>query len=62
MRPREFTASSAAFELPTRDELAATDLAKVLDADLTREQRMKIFGGNLQRVPMPMFRSKGSRS
>ena len=39
----------------------ATELAKVLDADLTHEERMKIFGGNLRRVWAKMFQSKGYR-
>ena len=37
----------------------ATELAKVLDADLTREQRMLILGGNLRRIAGPIFKKKG---
>jgi predicted TIM-barrel fold metal-dependent hydrolase len=37
----------------------STELAKVLDADLTREQRLQIFGGNLRRIAGPIFRQKG---
>lgn len=37
----------------------STELSKVLDADLTQEQRMKIFGGNLRRIAAPIFRKKG---
>jgi predicted TIM-barrel fold metal-dependent hydrolase len=37
----------------------STELSKVLDADLTHEQRLQIFGGNLRRIAAPIFRQKG---
>lgn len=37
----------------------STELAKVFDADLTADQRKKIFGGNLRRLAEPIFRKKG---
>lgn len=37
----------------------ATELGKVLDADLSRADRMKILGGNLRRICAPIFRKKG---
>jgi predicted TIM-barrel fold metal-dependent hydrolase len=37
----------------------STELAKVFDADLTRAQREKIFGGNLRQLAEPVFRKKG---
>jgi predicted TIM-barrel fold metal-dependent hydrolase len=37
----------------------STELAKVLDADLTHDQRLAIFGGNLRRLAGPIFREKG---
>jgi predicted TIM-barrel fold metal-dependent hydrolase len=37
----------------------STELSKVLDADLTHEQRLQIFGGNLRRIATPIFRQKG---
>ncbi len=37
----------------------ATELSKVLDADLTTEQRMQILGGNLRRIAGPIFKKKG---
>jgi predicted TIM-barrel fold metal-dependent hydrolase len=37
----------------------ATELGKVLDADLSRADRMKILGGNLRRICAPTFRKKG---
>jgi len=37
----------------------STELSKVLDADLTQEQRLQIFGGNLRRIAAPIFRQKG---
>jgi predicted TIM-barrel fold metal-dependent hydrolase len=37
----------------------STELAKVFDADLTADQRKKIFGGNLRRMAEPIFRKKG---
>lgn len=37
----------------------STELSKVLDADLTHDQRLQIFGGNLRRLATPIFRQKG---
>ena len=37
----------------------STELSKVLDADLTHDQRLQIFGGNLRRIAAPIFRQKG---
>lgn len=37
----------------------ATELSKVLDADLSHEQRLLIFGGNLRRIATPIFQKKG---
>ncbi|MCI0360501.1 MAG: amidohydrolase family protein [Planctomycetaceae bacterium] len=37
----------------------STELSKVLDADLTGDQRMQIFGGNLRRIAAAIFRKKG---
>ncbi|MEY4941636.1 MAG: hypothetical protein RIQ93_3371 [Verrucomicrobiota bacterium] len=37
----------------------ATEIGKVLDADISRADRMKVFGGNLRRISAPMFRKKG---
>jgi hypothetical protein len=37
----------------------STELSKVFDADLTNEQRMQIFGGNLRRIAELIFRKKG---
>ena len=37
----------------------STELSKVFDADLTHEQRLQIFGGNLRRLAAPIFRQKG---
>jgi hypothetical protein len=37
----------------------ATELGKVLDADIPKRDRMKIFGGNLRRICAPIFRQKG---
>jgi predicted TIM-barrel fold metal-dependent hydrolase len=37
----------------------STELSKVLDADLTHDQRLAIFGGNLRRIAAPIFRQKG---
>jgi uncharacterized protein len=37
----------------------STELAKVLDADLTHDQRLLILGGNLRRLAAPIFRHKG---
>jgi predicted TIM-barrel fold metal-dependent hydrolase len=37
----------------------ATELGKVLDANVSKADRMKIFGGNLRRICAPIFRKKG---
>jgi predicted TIM-barrel fold metal-dependent hydrolase len=37
----------------------STEISKVLDAELTHEQRLQIFGGNLRRIAGPIFRQKG---
>jgi predicted TIM-barrel fold metal-dependent hydrolase len=37
----------------------STELSKVFDADLTHEQRLQIFGGNLRRIATPIFKQKG---
>ncbi|MBI4625032.1 MAG: amidohydrolase family protein [Verrucomicrobia bacterium] len=37
----------------------ANELSKILDANLTKEQRMKVFGRNLRRVCAPIMRQKG---
>jgi predicted TIM-barrel fold metal-dependent hydrolase len=37
----------------------STELSKVLDADLMREQQLQIFGGNLRRLAAPIFQNKG---
>jgi uncharacterized protein len=37
----------------------ATELGKILDADLSKTDRMKILGGNLRRICAPIFRKKG---
>jgi len=37
----------------------STELSKVLDADLTHDERLLVFGGNLRRIAAPMFRQKG---
>ena len=39
----------------------ATELGKVLDADISKADRMKIFGGNLRRICAPIFRKKGMK-
>ena len=39
----------------------ATELGKVLDADISRADRMKIFGGNLRRISASIFRKKGMK-
>lgn len=39
----------------------ATELGKVLDADISRSDRMKILGGNLRRICAPIFRKKGMK-
>lgn len=37
----------------------ATELSKVLDADLAQDERRAILGGNLRRLATPIFRRKG---
>lgn len=37
----------------------STELSKVLDADLTHDERLQVFGGNLRRIATPIFRQKG---
>jgi len=37
----------------------ATELAKVLDANISQEERMLILGGNLRRIATPIFKRKG---
>jgi uncharacterized protein len=37
----------------------STELSKVLDADLTHDERLQVFGGNLRRIAAPIFRKKG---
>jgi predicted TIM-barrel fold metal-dependent hydrolase len=37
----------------------ATELSKVIDADLTNEQRMLVLGGNMRRLAEPIFKQKG---
>ena len=39
----------------------ATELGKVLDADLSRGDRMKIFGGNFRKLAAPIFKQKGMK-
>jgi uncharacterized protein len=39
----------------------ATELGKVLDADISKADRMKIFGGNLRRICASIFRKKGMK-
>jgi len=39
----------------------STELAKVLDADLTPDERVQVFGGNLRQIAAPIFRQKGYR-
>jgi predicted TIM-barrel fold metal-dependent hydrolase len=39
----------------------ATELGKVLDADLSRRDRMKILGGNLRRISASIFEKKGMK-
>lgn len=36
----------------------STELSKVLDADLTHDQRLQVFGGNLRKIAGPIFRKK----
>jgi len=37
----------------------ATELSKVLDANISKADRMKIFGGNLRRICASIFQKKG---
>jgi predicted TIM-barrel fold metal-dependent hydrolase len=37
----------------------STEISKVLDADLTQDQRLQIFGGNLRKIAGPIFAQKG---
>lgn len=37
----------------------STELSKVFDADLTDDQRMKVFGENLRRIAAPIMNEKG---
>jgi predicted TIM-barrel fold metal-dependent hydrolase len=37
----------------------ATEFGKVLDADLSHRDRLKIFGGNFRQLAAPIFRQKG---
>lgn len=37
----------------------STELSKVFDADLSHDERLRIFGGNLRRIATPIFRQKG---
>jgi len=39
----------------------ATELGKVLDADLSQADQMKILGGNLRKICAPIFRKKGMK-
>ena len=39
----------------------ATEFGKVLDADLSHVDRMKIFGGNFRKLAAPIFRQKGNK-
>jgi hypothetical protein len=39
----------------------ATEIGKVLDANISNADRMKIFGGNLRRISATMFRKKGMK-
>jgi predicted TIM-barrel fold metal-dependent hydrolase len=39
----------------------ATELGKVLDADLARADRMKVFGGNFRQLAAPIFKRKGRK-
>jgi uncharacterized protein len=43
---------------PTRSY--ATELSKVLDADLSEAERAQVLGGNLRRIAAPIFRDKGN--
>ena len=37
----------------------ATELGKILDADISRADRMKILGGNYRKYAAPIFKAKG---
>ena len=39
----------------------ATELGKILDADIPKRDRMKIFGTNLRRICAPIFHKKGMK-
>jgi len=39
----------------------ATELGKVLDAEISKADRMKILGGNLRRICEPVFHKKGMK-
>ena len=39
----------------------STELSKVFDADLTKAERLQVFGGNLRRIARPILREKGYR-
>ena len=39
----------------------ATELGKILDADISKTDRMKIFGENLRRITASIFRKKGMK-
>ena len=39
----------------------ATELGKVLDADLARADRMKVFGANFRQLAAPIFKRKGRK-
>lgn len=43
--------------LPSRSY--ANELSKVFDADLSHEERKKIFGSNLRQIAVPIMREKG---
>jgi len=54
--PRMRIASSWGGHGPSRSY--ATELGKVLDADISKADRMKIFGGNLRRICASIFRKR----
>jgi len=56
MAVREIGAERILF---ARERSFATELAKVLGANVTDEQRRLVFGGNLRRVLAPILRRKG---
>ena len=39
----------------------ATELGKVFDADISKDDRMRIFGGNLRRICAGIFQKKGMK-